>query len=374
MEHICIIGAGYVGISTALVINSQFNGTVTVSETNPNKRELLQQQKTHLHEQDITNALKTANLNIVSDFTEVFDICDHYIICVGTPKSDNGGISTSLVQELITKLAGKHVYVRSTIQSSTITTDDVIHIPEFVREGHCYNDAMNPHRIIVGHNKPLTNEDHDVIQLLAPNNCNIHYMSTNESVLAKLFGNVYLASRIALFNELDSLCLQQNLDTKTIINAICDDPRMGHFYNNPGFGFSGYCLPKDCSEYAKNSALATQYLKSNEERISTIIEHVKRNLSSTDILGIYRLNIKKDSDNTRYNVIEQYLNENTLPFKCLIYEPLKNTNYSIQNATITHDLHEVKVKSKLILANRLDDELNEVKHKVFSRDIFYKDE
>ena len=255
--------------------------------------------------------------------------------------------------------------------------------PEFLKENTATKDSFYPSRIVVGYVNKTDKDMADAIANLfldcAKSKCEILVTGSLEAESIKLFSNTYLAMRISYFNELDTFAELNNLNTKDIIKGVCLDSRIGDFYNNPSFGYGGYCLPKDTKQLKstyKNAPenLISSIVESNNTRNEFITNRIVNSLSSSnDIVGIYRLTMKKDSDNFRFSaikkVIQQLLNKN---IKVIIYEPLIQED-SFMNASIVNDLASFKKQANLIVANRYDKELNDIKAKVYTRDIFNRD-
>ena len=243
--------------------------------------------------------------------------------------------------------------------------------PEFLRENKALSDCLYPSRIVVGGNKILAKKYITMMKSVCEiNNNKIFLMNETEAEAVKQFSNAYLATRICFFNELDTFSLIHNLNTKTIIAGICADHRIGEGYNNPSFGFGGYCLPKDTKQLANNypykDNLFSAVLNSNMKR-AEIIANILNNNDSVKTIGIYKLTMKKDSYNCRnsaiFNVINKLQNKNII-----VFEPYVDIN--LNNLRITDDLSMFKKISDVILCNRYDGSLDDVKFKVFTRDIF----
>ena len=249
---------------------------------------------------------------------------------------------------------------------------DIIFIPEFLREGSAIYDNLYPSRIIIGIDKKKSKHIEDVFISISLNKPLVYFMNSTEAESVKLFSNAYLAVRVSFFNELDSYCLANELNTLNIINGVSADKRIGDAYNNPSFGYGGYCLPKDTKQLVASFKDTPQeifdaVIRSNISRKEYITKFIldKR----PEIVGIYRLIMKSNSDNYRespvFDIID-ILKMNKI--KVIVYEPIINNSF--ENMNFINSLEDFKKQSDLILANRITDDLNDVTKKVFSRDLF----
>ena len=257
-------------------------------------------------------------------------------------------------------------------------TDNIIFSPEFLREGFALYDNLSPSRIIIGGERNKLSQK--FLEMLEGPTINAEYktffMPPKEAESVKLFSNTYLALRIAYFNELDTFAMDKGLNTENIIEGVCADPRIGNYYNNPSFGYGGYCLPKDTRQLLSNFKNVPQDLikasvdsnKTRKEFIANTILDLKPNC-----VGIYRLTMKHSSDNIRnssiFDIIEILVNSS---IRVLVYEPIISNNFS-SKFTVIDSLNEFKEKSDIVITNRLDDELSDISNKVFTRDIFNTD-
>ena len=255
--------------------------------------------------------------------------------------------------------------------------DNIMFSPEFLREGHALYDNLYPSRIIVGEKSKRAEEFANLLK----ESCNkkdviIKYMDSTEAEAVKLFANTYLALRVAYFNELDTYAEMNNLNTKDIIEGVCLDPRIGDHYNNPSFGYGGYCLPKDTKQLLANfKEIPQNMIKAIVESNTTRKKHVADMIlkKNPKVVGIYRLIMKSNSDNFRASAIQsviQYLNDSGV--KIVVFEPTIKTD-KFEKFDVIHDLDEFKKMSDVIVVNRIDDNINDVKDIVYTRDVFSRD-
>ena len=289
-------------------------------------------------------------------------------------------IIESVLKEIHSNSAAPFIVIKSTIpvgfteeMKKRFKNEKIIFSPEFLREGTAFKDNLYPSRIVIGGNCDLSKEFGNLLKSLAKNDPNLHYMDSKEAESVKLFSNSYLALRISFFNELDSFSLQKKLDSRKVIEAVCDDQRIGHGYNNPSFGYGGYCLPKDTKQLLSNYKGIPQNLihgivVSNSTRQHFIADHIIH--KSPERVGIYRLIMKEGSDNFRESsVIEIIKILKKSGINILIYEPLLKTK-NFMECRVIDNLDYLKKNCDVVLANRLHENLNDIYFKVVSRDIF----
>ena len=257
------------------------------------------------------------------------------------------------------------------------STDRIIFSPEFLREGRALYDNLYPSRIVIGSDSQSAIKFVNLLKESSKaKNIKTFFLESDEAETIKLFSNTYLAMRVAFFNELDSFALTKQLDTRSIINAICEDPRIGVGYNNPSFGYGGYCLPKDTKQLLSNyesipQTMIKSIINSNRIRKEFITEQITKR--SPKIVGFYRLTMKQGSDNIRSSAVLGIMKRlNKKGIKTIVYEPLINEK-TIFESEIIKDLDTFKQQSSLIISNRTSDELHDVSAKVFSRDVFGND-
>ena len=386
---IAIAGAGYVGLSLGVLL-SQHN-EVIILDVVPEKIDLINNHKSPFKDSEIEDYLvnKPLNLTATLDYESAFTAADFIIIATPTNyDSDKNYFDTSSVDLTIERATKVNptatIVIKSTIPVGYTTSvkqkynvNDIFFSPEFLREGKALYDNLYPSRIVIGSHsesaKTFANLLHEsAIKKDVP----ILFTGATEAEAIKLFSNTYLALRIAYFNELDTYAEIKGLNSKEIINGVCLDPRIGNHYNNPSFGYGGYCLPKDTKQLLADydgvpQEMITAIVTANQVRKSHIVNEVL--IKSPSSIGIYRLTMKKSSDNFRESAIQDIINQLKSSGKVIyIYEPTLQTD-TFDDITIIKDLAEFKQKSDLILANRLASELADVKDKIYTRDIFGRD-
>tara|TARA_B100000214_G_scaffold375272_1_gene360922 strand:- start:1733 stop:2908 length:1176 start_codon:yes stop_codon:yes gene_type:complete len=386
-NKITIIGAGYVGFSLAVLLSQ--DKEVTLYDIDRLKLKQIDNKKSPLRDQNIDKffANKTLRLKTNYDLTDAISDSDLIILALPTNFSESTKFfDTSQLDSVISKISQKNInspiLIKSTVpqgytQRLQVHYPDlpIIFSPEFLREGSALEDNLNPSRIIVGNTELLGLKIAELFASFASNDPEIFLMESGEAEAVKLFSNAYLATRISFFNELDTFALASNLDSQSIIDGVTSDPRIGAHYCNPSFGYGGYCLPKDTKQLESDfgdlpQELFSSIIKSNISRKKYIAHYV----ASLDkkVIGIYLLAMKKNSDNFRESSIVdviQALKELDKNITILIYEPLVNLS-SMFDCEVVSSLEFFKQKSEIILANRPDASLDDVKEKVFTRDIY----
>ena len=335
-------------------------------------------------------ATKDLNLKATLDYKEAFEGAEFVVISTPTNYDDiTNSFDTSSVEDIIKKVISMNIdttmVVKSTIPVGFIKSirekyniDNIIFSPEFLREGKALYDNLYPSRIIVGEKSARAEKFANLLKDAAlKEDITVKFMDPTEAEAVKLFANTYLALRVAYFNELDTYAEIKGLNTKDIIEGVGLDPRICSHYNNPSFGYGGYCLPKDTKQLLANFENVPQNLiraivRANKTRKRHITEMVMRR--DPEIVGIYRLTMKKDSDNFRASaiqgVIERLKDEDV---EIIIYEPTLNQR-EFNGCKIVNDFKLFTEESDVILANRLEDELKSVKDKVYTRDLYSRDD
>lgn len=383
---ILVFGLGYVGLANAILL-SQSNEVIGI-ETDEEKINLINQRKSPLNDEMIIDYLNNKDLDLIAtkNYEDHLLDSDLAIIAVPTNYDENTRyFDTSFVDDVITNIKNDNedlpILIKSTIpvgytkgQREKFACQNIIFSPEFLREGKALADSLNPSRIIVGDKTDIGKNIANLYKKESLNDTEVLYMDSTEAEAVKLFANTYLAMRVSYFNELDTFAEMKGLSTKDIIMGVSADPRIGNYYNNPSFGYGGYCLPKDSKQLYANfenvpNAMFKAVIDANKIRKSYISDRILRDDPKT--VGIYRLIMKKDSDNFRKSAIFDVINNIKDKTKVQIYEPNLDEDY-FEGLRVVNNLAEFK-KSDIIVANRLDQELLGVKEKVYTRDIFNKD-
>lgn len=387
--NISVTGLGYVGLSNAVLLAQ--NSNVTGIDIVEDKINLIKKKISPIEDKEISDYLKNKKLNltVTTDKEEAYKNADFSIIATPTNYDDkNNFFDTSLVESAILDILKINkqttIIIKSTIPvgytekiRKKLGVDNIIFSPEFLREGKALFDNLYPSRIIIG---DKSQKAHLFAQLLKDacikENVEVLFTNSSEAEAIKLFSNTYLAMRVAFFNELDSYALSKNLCVRDIISGVCLDPRIGDGYNNPSFGYGGYCLPKDTKQLKANYSdtpnnIISAIVDANKTRKDFISQKIIEKKPKT--VGVYRLIMKKNSDNFRYSAIQGVIKRiKSTGINIIIYEPNLNSEYFL-NSKVTEDIEYFKEKSDLIITNRYDNILDDAKTKVFTRDIFGRD-
>ena len=387
---ICVVGAGYVGLSLAVMLSTKYE--VHLVEISGEKVNLLRQRKSPIRDEYIEKYLaeKELNLTVSSDLATSVAGADFAIVATPTnydPKLNYFDVSSvDTVVEQITGLSPEtYIVIKSTLpvgytddSSRRHRTDRLFFSPEFLREGKALYDNLYPSRIIVGSTDTAIGQKFaDLLKSVAlKDDVQTLIMNPTEAESVKLFANTYLAMRVAYFNELDTYAATKGLDTAKIIEGVCLDPRIGNFYNNPSFGYGGYCLPKDTKQLLANynnvpSTLIRAIVDSNTVRKDFVAEDIIRRNPKT--VGIYRLVMKSGSDNFRSSSIQGIMKRiKAKGIEVVVYEPMMKED-SFFNSKVERDLAVFKQECDVIVSNRMSSDLDDVSEKVYTRDIFNHD-
>jgi len=387
-RKIIVVGLGYVGLSNVCLLALQHR--VLALDIDHQKIEAINRGTSPIQDKDISEFLEENHSKVDSEIyhPELLQSADYIVIAtptnydVVTNKFDTESVER-IIKDAITTNSQALIIIKSTIpigfvekMRDQLQSQNIIFCPEFLREGNALHDNFYPSRIVVGECSERAIEFGHILKSCAKKQ-NVEIVLTNptEAEAIKLFANTYLAMRISFFNELDSFALSHQLNTKQIINGVCLDPRIGKGYNNPSFGYGGYCLPKDTKQLQNNyqdipQDLISAIVQSNTTRIQYLVDQIlQRNPKK---IGIYRLIMKDGADNFRDSSIVKILDallKTKMKQSIQIFEPLLSvTQY--RGCQVVTNLTEFKNQSDLIVANRCCDNLKDSQHKVFTRDIF----
>tara|TARA_X000000950_G_scaffold286658_1_gene396232 strand:- start:968 stop:2137 length:1170 start_codon:yes stop_codon:yes gene_type:complete len=384
---ISIVGAGYVGLSLAVLLSQKDH--VTLIDINEDKVKLINNRVPPFKDDYIENFFKDKKLllNATSDFSQC---SDSSFVIIATPTNYNeetGFFDTKIVENSIDKILSYNsdccIVIKSTVPigftkkiNEKHLSNRIIFSPEFLQEGTALLNNLYPSRIIIGDRSKDAKVFGNLLlkSALNKNDLKIIYVGSNEAESIKLFSNTYLAMRVAFFNELDTFASDNELNTKDIIKGVSSDKRIGNFYNNPSFGYGGYCLPKDSKQLKINfrnvpQKLISAVIDSNKIRAEYISKIILK--KKPKIIGIYRLVMKSNSDNFKNSSVLNVINylkkyENV---DIIVYEPLVDGK-SYLNLNVYQNLDDFILKSDIIIANRFSNELTDVENKIFTRDLF----
>lgn len=398
---ITVVGAGYVGLANAVLLSQRC--AVTLVDILAEKIEKINNKTSPVSDKDIERYLSEKMLNLKAVTSENANYADADFIVVATPTSydpQKNFFDTTSIENVIEKIISVNtnavIVIKSTVPVGYVETlytqyqfKNIVFLPEFLREGRALYDNLYPSRIIVGvplNNQSLVEKAKTFANLLLQNACKknipLLFMNPTEAESVKLFANTYLALRVAYFNELDTYAEFRGLNTKNIIEGIGLDPRIGNFYNNPSFGYGGYCLPKDSKQLLANyrdvpENIIGAIVESNKTRKDFVVERILKKVGYSKnkncVVGIYRLTMKTDSDNFRQSSIQGVMKRlQAKGVNVIIYEPTMEVD-TFFNCPVLKELNVFKKEASVIVANRYDENLKDVLEKVYTRDLYQRD-
>jgi len=389
-EYIAVVGAGYVGLSLAILLSTKFK--VILLDVDKDKVQKINNKETYIADNDISNYLKKEKLNLLATVDKEIAYTNAKYVVIATPTNyeiKTNSFDTRSVEDVINEALlynkNSNIVIKSTVPMGftdnmikKYKSNKIFFSPEFLRENQALYDNLYPSRIIVGSNSKEAIKFGEILSECAlkdSNEIQVMKMGSKEAEAVKLFSNTYLALRISFFNELDSFCEVNNLSTEKVIKGVSKDLRIGDYYNNPSFGYGGYCLPKDTQQLLTNyeripNNIIKSVVSANKTRKEFIVNSILS--KSPKVLGVYRLIMKNETDNFRESAVLDIIDMlSKQDIEIILYEPLI-TEKKFNKISVINDLNEFVSCSDLIIANRMTSELDFARSKIYTRDIFGK--
>jgi len=387
--NITVVGIGYVGLANAILLSQKHN--ILMLDIVKEKVDMINNRISPIEDKLIIEYLQDKSLSISAtiDSKEAFSQAEYIIIATPTDydpatnyfKTDSVDLVIESALEINPEVC---IIIKSTIPvgythaaKERYSTQDIIFSPEFLREGHALEDILYPSRIILGDDSEKARKiTKELVGCALKKEIHVVYTNSYEAECIKLFSNTYLAMRVAFFNELDTYAEFRGLDSHNVIEGVCLDPRIGDYYNNPSFGYGGYCLPKDTKQLLANydqvpNSIISAIVDANRMRKDFIADQII--MKEPKVVGIYRLAMKNGSDNFRFSSVQGIMKRiKAKGIKVIVFEPLLKEEH-FYNSKVISDLKEFKQQSDIIVANRFSKDLIDVEEKVYTRDIYHRD-